>query len=169
MNYALLYHVSYWLCDHLVGLAVFFCPMACRMGMDGPLDPPMSVSRKAPTWRIRQRGWRGVGSAVTSRCCKSAPCLTREWERHWVSGALLVLHEHSQGDKPAETEVRPSVNLWWCWITRFTWLYPLIFSVLNLPRLSWLRRNWQFKQGVWELQERMWHNVAERWKNERDW
>lgn len=28
--------------------------------MDGPLDPPMSVSRKAPTWRIRQRGWFGV-------------------------------------------------------------------------------------------------------------
>lgn len=171
MKCVILYHVSYWLCDHLVGLAVFLCPVACRMRMDGPLDPPTSVSRKAPTRRIRCRvgvggGGEGQGSAVTSRCCKSASCLTCEWERHWLSAAPLILHEHSQGDKPGETEVRPSENLRWCWITRFTWLYPLIFSVLNSPRLSWLRLNWQFKQGVWELQECMWHSGT---LKEREW
>lgn len=123
----------------------------------------MSVRRKEPAWRIRQ-GWGGRGWVGEEDChiqMLQICSLPHMWMGMLLSGALLVLHEHSQGDKPAETEVRPSINLLWYWITRFTWLYPLIFSVVNSWRLSRLRLNWQFKQGTWELQKCMWHIVRE--------
>lgn len=131
-------------------------------GNGWPTWSPMSVSRKAPAWRIR---W-GFGGCVEGviGCQIQMPqicSLPHMWKGMPLSGVLLVLHEHSQGDKPAETEVRPSVNLLWCWITRFMWLYPLIFSVVNSMRHSWLHLNWQFKQWMWELQKWMWHNVME--------
>lgn len=142
-----------------------YLPLGMQDGNGWPTWSPMSVSRKAPAWRIRQ-GWGGRGWVGEEDChiqMLQICSLPHMWMGMPLSGALLVLHEHSQGDKPAETEVRPSVNLLWCWITRFTWLYPLIFSVVNSWRLSWLHLNWQFKQGTWELRKRMWHNVTEYW------
>lgn len=128
-------------------------------GNGWPTWSPMSVSRKAPAWRIR---WGFGGGVIGCHIQMLQICsLPHMWKGMPLSGVLLVLHEHSQGDKPAETEVRPSVNLLWCWITRFMRLYPLIFSVVNLMRHSWLHLNWQFKQWMWELQKWTWHNVTE--------
>lgn len=163
MNYAVLYHVSYWLCDHLFCFALFIWSLACRMGMDGPLDPLCLWAGRHPHGGLDRGGVGGVGQEDCHIQMLQICSLPHMWIGMPLSGALLVLHEHSQEDKPAETEVRPSVNLLWCWITRFTWLYPLIFSVVNSWRLSRLRLNWQFKQGTWELQKHMWHNVTEYW------
>lgn len=73
------------------------------------------------------------------------------WIGTLLSGALLVQHErsHRKGDKQAESEVTPSLNLLWYRITRFmsrSGLYPPILSLdllvgeLGKPQIavSWL-------------------------------
>lgn len=125
---ALMCNVSYWLCGHFICFPLFICPMAGRMWMDGPLDPPMCLSRETTAWRIRER--EGIGCHIQMLQICSLPHM---WIGTPLSGALLVLHEqrHSQGDKQAETEVTPSLNLLWYRITRFMSrlkLYPPIVS-----------------------------------------
>ncbi len=100
-----------------------------RQDVNGwPTRSPMCLCRKTTSRRIRER--EGIGCHIQMLQFCSLPHM---WIGMPLSGALLVLLEqrHSRGDKQAETEVTPSLNLLRYRITRFMSclkLYPLIVS-----------------------------------------
>lgn len=102
-----------------------------------------------------EREGEGIGCHIQMLQICSLPHM---WIGTLLSGALLVRHEqsHRRGDKQAESEVTPSLNLLWYRITRFmsrSGLYPPILSQdllvgkLGKPQMAVSRLDSQFQQN----------------------
>ena len=120
----------YNLIDYVAIISVFFCLSALwQAGCEWMAHSiPLCVCAERQPCRGLER--EGIVCHIQMLQICSLPHM---WIGTPLSGALLVLHEqrHSQGDKQAETEVKPSLKLLWYGITRFMSrlkLYPLIVS-----------------------------------------
>lgn len=120
----------YNLIDYVAIISVFFCLSALwQAGCEWMAHSiPLCVCAERQPCRGLER--EGIVCHIQMLQICSLPHM---WIGTPLSGAPLVLHEqrHSQGDKQAETEVKPSLKLLRYGITRFMSrlkLYPLIVS-----------------------------------------